>query len=125
MSLVILAAVSVNGQIMKGFEKYLYNYCTVESLPQQAREGIMIALSSLGPEKYISEISSVESALCLEEKDYKKFLKKARKVIKKEHIPLISSSDMGEEMRMEIYAKEGEIILFYINEEAPTITIIK
>ena len=120
----MLAVISVNGQVLKGLEKYAYNYSQVDSLDGPVKEAIMVSLSPIGAENYLSELTSIEAAMCIEEKDQKKFLKAARKVIKNEKIPL-TQSFKEEGMVMEFYAHQGEIILLTITEDFVGISVFK
>lgn len=123
-ALLMLAVVSVNGQILKDLDKYNYRYCTADELTLPASEGILIAISPINPEQYISKISTVETAMCCEEKDAKKFLKKARKLIKKEKIPLVQTIE-NERMTVNLYARQGEIIVLSYLDEIVAVTVIK
>lgn len=125
LGLLMLTVVSVvNGQILKGLEKYQYAYTTAEQFPKEAMGGIMIGISPIEPEKYISTISSVEVASCYEEKDVKKFIKTARKLIKKEHISRIKTIN-SDCVVTELYAKEGEIIVLSVFDDFAGIFVIK
>ena len=122
--LLMLAVASASGQILKGFEKYQYVYTAAAQLPFGVAEGVMISIKPISPEKYISEMTSLEAASCGEEKDVKKFVKAAKKTIKKEKIPLIQEvKDDG--MTVEIYAKEGEIIVLTIYDDFAGISVIR
>lgn len=120
----MLAVVSVNGQILKGLEKYACNYSLVDSLDGPVKEAIMVSLSPVGAEKYLSELTSVEAAMCSGEEDQKKFLKAARKVIKNEKIPL-TQSFKEEGLVLEYYAYQGEIIILTISEDFVGIAVFK
>lgn len=124
--LLILAVVSVNGQILKDLDKYQYSYIQGEQLDPIVAEATMASFGLIiDTNKYISKMTSLETAVCIEEKDVKGFIKKARKLIKKEKAPLIQSVN-NEAMTMELYAKDGEIIaLSNIDNEVATIYVIK
>ena len=124
--LLILAVVSVNGQILKGLENYQYSYTQAEQLDPAVAEATMASFGLIiDTDKYVSKMTSLETAVCIEEKDVKGFIKKARKLIKKEKAPLIQSVN-NEAMTMELYAKDGEIIaLSNIDNEVAMIYVIK
>lgn len=82
----------------------------------------MIGISPIGPEQYINKISTIEAAMCCEEKDAEKFLKKARKLIKKEKIPLVQAIE-NEGMTVNLYARQGEIIMLSYLDEFVAVTL--
>lgn len=124
--LLMLAVISVNGQILKGLENYQYSYTQAEQLDPAVVEATMASFGLLiDTDKYVSKMTSMEVATCYEEKDVKSFIKKAKKIIKKEKAPLIQTVN-NEAMTMELYAKDGEIIaLSNIDNEVAIVYVIK
>lgn len=124
--LLMLAVVSVNGQILKGLEKYQYSYTQTDQLDPVVAEATMASFGLIiDTDKYVSKMTSLETAVCIEEKDVKNFIKTAQKIIKKEKVTLIQTVK-NEAMTMELYAKDGEIIaLSNIDNEVATIYVIK
>lgn len=122
----MLAVISVNGQILKGLENYQYSYTQAEQLDPVVVEATMASFGLLiDTDKYVSKMTSMEVATCYEEKDVKSFIKKAKKIIKKEKAPLIQTVN-NEAMTMELYAKDGEIIaLSNIDNEVAIVYVIK
>lgn len=124
LGLLIFAVTSVNGQILKDLEQYQYTYTQTDQLDQAIKEAIINSISLIGSEKYIHDITSIEVAACTKKKNLKDFLKKARKIIKKEKISQLQST-INDDMTVEIYAKDGEIIILSIIDDFATITVMK
>ncbi len=125
LGLLIFAVISVNGQILKDFDKYQYSFTQVDQMPQAAKEALMVSLNPIGAEKYINDITSVEVAVCIEEKDVKGFIKKAQKIIKKEKVSKLQSVN-NEGLMVDFYAKEGEIIILSaFDNDFANITVFK
>lgn len=92
LGLLIFAVTSVNGQILKDLEQYQYTYTQTDQLDQAIKEAIINSISLIGSEKYIHDITSIEVAACTKKKNLKDFIKKARKIIKKEKISQLQST---------------------------------
>lgn len=124
LGLLIFAVTSVNGQILKDLEQYQYTYTQTGQLNQVIKEAIINSISLIGSEKYIHDITSIEVAACTKKKNLKDFIKKARKIIKKEKISQLQST-INDDMTVEIYVKDGEIIILSIIDDFATITVMK
>ena len=126
LGLLVFAVVSVSAQMPKALKDPKYNYAhyTAEQLGA-IQLAVDATLKSLNAEELISEVTEYEVAVCMDAKDFKKFIKEANKIAKKEKLTLCLSENPAEECDVKYYAKPGKVVIIsQVDKEIASVTII-